>query len=240
MTSCSSFYYQLYKTVPSSDLVQKNGSLVYEDENCQVSYNFWSDKGNVGFRFYNKTDDDIYLNLPESYFVINGIANNYFKDRVFTQTGGSSVALISYYFGVGLASTNNTSVSKKEEDIICIPSLTSKIISEYLISETIYRDCDLFRYPTTNQIKTKEFTKENSPLVFSNRLTYWTGKMGPTIKFSNEFYVTEITNYPQDKFLTENPKEFCNEKTSTYPKVFKNPTPDKFYIKYSNTDYAKH
>lgn len=243
MTSCTSYFYQVYKAEPSNDIVLKNGSLVYEDENCHVSYNFWGDNGNIGFSFYNKTDKDIYLNLGESYFVVNGVANDYFKNRVFTKTGGSSVLIASYYLGIGATSSSNLSVAQKEEELVRIPSMASKNISEYLITEDIYRNCDLLKEPKKNQIRTITFKKENSPLVFSNRLTYMIEKAETPIKFNNEFYVTEITNYPEDELIEWKSDEFCGQKSSTRTKHFRDISPAKFYIKYSSTytgDYFKH
>ncbi len=41
LTSCivTSNYYQIYKANPSENLVKKGNILVFEDENCVVSYN---------------------------------------------------------------------------------------------------------------------------------------------------------------------------------------------------------
>ena len=98
MTSCmSSSYYQVYKTVPSDKSILKDNSLVYEDNNCKIFYDFWSDNGNIGFRFFNKTDRTIFLNLEESYFILNGIAYNYYQNRTFINsknTGTTSVSAI--------------------------------------------------------------------------------------------------------------------------------------------------
>lgn len=238
MTSCSTTYYQLYKTVPSTDMAQKNGYLVYEDNNCQISYDLWSEQGNIGFRFYNKINKDIYLNLGESYYVRNGIANDYYKNRVFSSSGGK-VSVVTIY-GISAGSTNNASTAQKEKDVICIPSMTSKIISEYLITENVYRDCNLWRYPQGRQIKTVKFDKNNSPLVFSNRLTYLVENMDIPVILINEFYVTEITNYPEKDFLDKNYEEICGEKRVVITHSHKDVSPDKFYIKYKKLDEWKH
>ncbi|MDD4460047.1 MAG: hypothetical protein PHQ24_09620 [Proteiniphilum sp.] len=42
--------------------------------------------GNMGFGFFNKTNENIYLNLDECFFVRNDIANDYFLEREFTPT----------------------------------------------------------------------------------------------------------------------------------------------------------
>lgn len=257
LTSCvSTSYFQVYKTVPSDKLVVKDNLLVYEDENCKVSYNLWGEGGNIGFQFFNKTDKNIYLNLEESFFILNGISYNYFRNRVFTNSTSSgattsrgatatkSVTGLNYLDLIqtnrisatntgGIMTSSGFSVSYNEEKIICIPSKTSKIISEYNINESLFRDCDLFKYPTKKQIKSKMFSKEQSPLVFSNRIAYSIGQTDNLIKFENEFYVTEISNYPESEMFELKYDEYCGQESMTMTKYFKNVSADKFYIKYS-------
>jgi hypothetical protein len=265
LTSCvSTSYFQVYKTVPSDKLVIKDNLLVYEDENCKVSYNLWGEGGNIGFQFFNKTDENIYLNLEESFFILNGISYNYFRNRAFTNSTSSGATTsrgatatksvtglnnldliqtnrISATNTVGIMTSSGFSVSYNEEKIICIPSKTSKIISEYNINESLFRDCDLFKYPTKEQIKSKTFSKEQSPLVFSNRIAYSIGQTDNLIKFENEFYVTEISNYPKSEIFESKYDEYCGQKNMTMTKYFKNVSADKFYIKYSKgQDIWKH
>lgn len=232
-----------------------DNDLVYEDENCKILYNLWDNGGDIGFRFYNKTAKNIYLNLGESFFILNGIAYNYYKDRVFTNSKNSGISIsnntttsksvtgINYFDLIQsnrISSTNSMggmassgfSVSYNEEKIICIPSLTSKLITEYSINFSVFRDCDLLRYPTKKQIKTKFFSKLNSPFVFSNRLEYTVGQSGNPEVFENEFYVTEITNYPENEMLEARAGEFCGEVSAVATEYFKSSSPDKFYIKY--------
>jgi hypothetical protein len=265
LTSCVSTtsYFQVYKATPSDKLVLKDNLLVYEDENCKVSYNLWNESGNIGFQFFNKTEKNIYLNLEESFFILNGIAYNYYRNRVFTNstssgatsyrgaTASKSVTGINYFDllqtnrisatnTVGIMTSSGFSVSFNEEKIVCIPSKTSKIISEYNINESLYRDCDLFKYPTKKQIKSKTFSKTESPLVFSNRIGYTIGLTDNLIKFENEFYVTEISNYPENEMYESKYDEYCGQKDFSITKYFKNGSADEFYIKYSKVDYWLH
>ncbi|MBW7844887.1 MAG: hypothetical protein H3C45_04450 [Bacteroidia bacterium] len=265
LTSCvSKSYFQVYKVVPFSKLVVKNNNLVYEDENCRVSYNLWSEGGNIGFQFFNKTDNNIYLNLEESFFILNGISYNYYRKRVFTSSTSSlatssfganatkSVTGLNYsnLIQTNRISATNTfgnmtstgfSVSYNEEKFVCIPSKTSKVISEYSINESLFRDCDLYKYPTKKQVKSKTFSKEQSPLVFSNRIAYSMGQTDNLIKFDNEFYVEEISNYPKSEMFESKYEEYCGQKSETKTKYFKNVSPNKFYIKYNKSkDTWKH
>jgi hypothetical protein len=95
--SCvSSSYYQVYST--KSENLQKNeNSLQFENEICIMTYNLWGNGGNFGFTIYNKTDKNLIVNLEESYFIMNGIANNYYKSRIY-----------SYSSGFGITSNNGT------------------------------------------------------------------------------------------------------------------------------------
>ena len=253
-------YFQVYKVVPSDKIINKDNTLLFIDENCVVSYNLWSEKGNIGFQFYNKTGKNIYIDLQESFFILNGTSYNYFKNRVFTSsksagitssrgstmsqsvTGNNNLSLlqtnrISSTNSVGILTSSEFSVSYNEEKIICIPSKTSKIITEYKINETPYRDCDLFKYPTKKQIKIKTFTKEQSPFTFSNRISYRVDKSDELIKFENEFYISEIGNYPESEFLEKKYDNYCGQESFNVLNYFKNASADKFYIKYEKGQY---
>ncbi len=93
--SCVKYpYYQVYKVDPVKDVEYRSNKLIYEDDNCQVTYDLWSDGGDVGFVFYNKTTKNIYLNLKECFFILNGVAYNYFKDRVYTNASNQNLELM--------------------------------------------------------------------------------------------------------------------------------------------------
>jgi hypothetical protein len=231
-------------------------SLVYEDENCKVLYNFWEQGGNAGFHFYNKTDENIYINMDESFFICNGIAHNYYKNRVFTYSQSSSLNasksnttlagqsapnVIGVLFSIaaessttkGKAISSGSSTAYIEEKIICIPPKNTKIIAEYNITESLYRDCNLFIHPSKKKIKTSEFSESESPFVFSNKIAYTIGTSENLLRFENKFYVSEITNYPYDEVIVKKTEKFCEEES--YPnryEYFKNSSPDKFYIQY--------
>lgn len=264
-TSCkSSFYYQVYKTEASQGMIDKGNKIAYEDENCIVSYNLWEDGGNMGFIFTNKTNKDIFLNLEQSYFILNDISYNYYQDRVFTSAVSSGVSKsnsatssrsmvglnylnlfqankASISNNVGIVSSSGSSISYNEQKIVCIPSNTSKIINEYNITTSLIRDCNLLRYPSRNKIRTIHFSKNESPLVFSNRITYALEDSSKFIKFENEFYVTEITNYPEKELIEKKYDEFCGEKNVEKVGYFKNTSPYKFFIKYTKeTGGLKH
>ena len=262
--ACKSYYYQVYQATPSTELTFEQNALVYDDENCEVVYNLWSEGGSIGFSFYNKTDHDIYINMEKSFFILNGLAQNYYKDRVFgsgstmgtsVSKGASASSSVSGFNFFNLFQTNMGQVSKEasimnsfassvafnEQKVVCIPSKTLKYIDEYKITEMLYRDCDILRFPRRNNVQTKSFDINDTPLVFSNRITYTVGDSDELINFENEFYISQISNYHEKKFTTDEYSEFCGEKSKGRTKFFKNVSPDKFYIKYiKEFDAMKH
>ena len=266
LTSCNvtSNYYQIYKANPSENLVKKGNLLVFEDQNCVVSYNLWQEGGNIGFNIYNKSDKNLYLNLEESFFVLNGVANNYYKNRIFSNSSNSAAITSSgitasksitgfNYFdllqtnkiavtnGAGLSYSSGHSVSYDEEKIVIIPSKSSKYVMEYSINNLLYRNCDLFKYPTKKQISTKSFSKTDSPFVFSNKITYYFKSPDKLIKFDNSFFISEITNYPESEAVYSKTGEYCGQKTMTKNYYFNDNSPDKFFVKYvKGQDGMKH
>jgi hypothetical protein len=259
LTSCgTSKFYQIYQVDTISRLSNTNNSLVYEDENCKVLYDFWGQGGNAGFHFYNKTDKNIYINMEESFFICNGYAYNYYKNRVFTHSQSSSsnasasntamfsssnsIANIFGFFvsatAMGSATTkgkgfsSGSSTAYLEEKILCIPPKTTKIIAEYYITEALYRDCNLFKYPSKRQIKTSTFSESESPFLFSNRIAYTIGTSENLLRLENKFYVSNITNYPQGEVIGKKSETFCNEESYNPKEYFKDSSPDKFYIQY--------
>lgn len=244
-SSCSStLFYQVYKTSGTLNYNKNSNDFYYEDENCIVSYDLWSEEGNAGFQFYNKTDQIIYLDLSKSFFILNGIAYDYFQNRVFSNstnlTSESSVRLTGVNYlnliqstSYSVVGTRGASTAIAEKDIIAIPAKTSKIISEFKITGERIRNCNLYQYPTKNQIKTDYFSRTDSPLVFSNRIVYRKMDSEEPIHFENEFYVSEITNYPSKEIILSVRDEFCGEKSMSRRNYNKEYAPDKFYVKYA-------
>jgi hypothetical protein len=256
-TSCSAgVYYQVLKTKPDEAMVARGNSLIYENEHCRISYNLWAEGGNIGFSFFNKSNQNIYLNLDQSFFILNGEAHNYYRNRIYTRSTSSAASIsrqnsasrsltglnvfdllqtnrISHSSQVGVFSSSERSVAFNEEKTVCIPPGSYKYCSEYLVSENVIRDCALLRRPGRKSIKTKNFTRENSPLSFSNLISYCLGNACQPNTVSNNFYVADVTNYPRNMVLGSKTEEYCGEK-SMYPSTYlRYASPDAFFIRYS-------
>ncbi len=248
-------YYQVYKTKSSTITSTGDKTMHYEDSQCRIDYNLWADKGDAGFTFYNKTEETIYIALDESFYVLNGMAYDYYQNRSFTNaqstvaqtartTGIAQLGWLSLYNTASKTTTSGSSNSTTvaEAKIISIPSKTAKRISEFDINRTLFRDCDLYLYPTSRQVTSKNFSGDNSPLQFYNIIAYKVGTRETLTKVRNEFYVSEITNYPEKDITKMIRSEFCNEKSPRASLVFTEISPDKFYLHYikPKDDNSKH
>jgi len=242
-TSCVTSYYQVYKVIPTSKLASNAKSLVFEDGNCRIDYNFWNEGGDIGFTFYNKTSDNIFLSLDESYFILNGVAFDYYKNRVFTYTSSTGFNTGFRYTNInaGVQNSSSYAISYNEDKVICIPPMTSKVIKEFTINQSFISSCNVFKYPSSRQVKSLTFKQNDSPLVFSNILQYSVGISQQKIKITNGFYVSEITNYPENDIVKTYYDEPCGKKTMIEKKTLQGISPDKFYIKYmKGTDTSSH
>lgn len=89
-SACSPLLYQQIATLSSDNVSLKdNGSYAYEDGVMTIEYDFWAESGKFNFIISNNSDDDIYLNLAESYFVNNGFAQDYYQARTYVYTSRS-------------------------------------------------------------------------------------------------------------------------------------------------------
>jgi hypothetical protein len=304
-------YYQVFKATPTEEMKENGHFMVFEDKNCQVTYNFWESGGNAGFALYNKSNENIYVHLSKCFFVRNGIAYDYFKNREYSSTTGSSHSIgysatvtsgysttnaIGYsnkissaaggYSNVGgavgvsapgmsivsggstgvnynvgtssqqtsfsnqnssmnVSKSTNESVTKissitesfKEKEIVCIPPHSAKVVSEYLIWPSLYRDCDLFIYPKKGQKKTKEFSASDSPVVFSNVISYTLGERETPYTIENNFFVSEITNFSKNEIIVSNTEKDCDNTSRqiSYIEYY----PGEFYIQYTGTNRSK-
>ena len=113
---------------------------------------------------------------------------------------GSSTSYSSRYSKqVTQVSSHNTSVSTKEQQIIAIPPHSKKTITTYVIVNSPIQSCDLQKYP--KQYSRITFTQENSPIIFSNYITYSVGEDNNNHVIENGFYVSSITNYAEPEVI---------------------------------------
>lgn len=247
LNSCApSYYYQIYDVKAAQENQQSN--LIFSDNQCQITYNFWEKNGNASFWFQNKTDKDIYIDLSKCFFVKNNVAFDYFQNRIFGN-GHSYAYTLNPFVYTTVSSSNQSTTFFVESKIIGIPANSSKLIHcEYPIVDELYRDCNLIVYPHSNshwdkasktyvydKVPEETFDINNSPLVFSNHIFYYIDSPEQSFRIITEFYINKITNYPSTQIIKdENNITICGKSYYKYHSENKQYAPDKFYYKYES------
>lgn len=246
--SCSPVYYRQVTTL-SSDNVKFNdkGDYVYENDIVSIEYNFWTEKGRVDFVVTNNTDDNIYLDLSQSFLIKNGYAYDYFKNRSWQRNSESTVVsstsntsgmyvfrtLFGQSYATQQTSRTGDAVSYQEMSVVCIPAHSSKSFGEYSVSSGVYRECDFNRIPKSKEESVREFSQETSPLVIENRLMFILGDVH--IPVTNMFYASKYQNISADDEEQNELIRHCNG-SSEYVSIHKLYGVNKFFITYDGSD----
>jgi len=191
--SCSTQqYYQISQTTPVDQSTVKSDNddkgYYYEDSNCRISYNFWSEKGNAAFTVTNLTDQVLYVVKDKCFFIKDGVSHDYFHGTEWVEP----------------IVTGKTTAHTKEQRLLGIAPHSSRTIGEYVIYPYIFVDCDLDRKPMSNKPATMVFSPATTPVLFGNYITYKIGEKGDEKSVTNMFYTSRVTNYRMtDIFYTE-------------------------------------
>lgn len=255
--SCSPYknFYQVYE-VSSPDVKQQDGILVYETVDCRLVYNLWSDGGNMNFLITNKTDKNLFLVMPKSFFILNGVANDYYtrsshslaitnniavsKSAGITISGYLSNGLLWYpstlsrHIGVGLGTSKTETVKTDEVPYICVPPKASKFIKGFNLSDYVYKDCENTKANHPKTVSSKvSYTEANSPLVFKNRIAYSFDEKESDIKYiDNSFYVVSFQNFSEKSAFDVKREKPCEGSEKVKNRYFKMSAPNKFYNRY--------
>lgn len=245
LTSCNRYFYQIYDVKSDENMTTKKENVVFENSDFKISYNFWQDGGSAGFVAYNKTNSDLVIDKSRSFFIMNGYANDYFRNRVYKETNSasysSSTSAASFSSALNVAlggassasSYSGNSMTSVERQEVVIPPHTRKHIDAYAINQDLLQLCDQEKFPSRSEIKSNTYSKSNSPIVFSNRISYREMGSQQTQKFKNEFFVGKITNYPKNEIVEKRDEMECGEKVGMSKiEINTKASPDRFYIYY--------
>lgn len=254
--ACSPVYYQVYQTKPVDEgsVTVSAEAVVYSDANCRVSYNFFREGGDAGFVLTNTSDQTLYLHTDECFYVLDGMAYDYFTQSFYwsgTSRTTSSSLNTTESRHKGSKKRNRRSESKttintqstemsavngaQERNVIAIPPHASKRVGSFAINEVFRPMCDVKETPGRKS-HGLSFSRENSPIVFSNRICYTLGRSASPVQFSNEFYVSEILNVSEGSMVTTVQRlDACGRETRGSDNAIttlKMNTADRFYIRY--------
>ncbi len=238
-------YFQVYQTQPvnANQCETKDGKIVHETKNCAVQYNFFAEFGEAGFWFTNNTDSVIFVNLAESFFILNGNANDYYQARGWTTTKSSTITISKQERKdkkkKSSESTEGSSTSEmkasqvSERAVIAVPPHSTKYVSEYRIATREMELCGVKDTPKKGKPLGLSFTVDNSPLFFGNYITYTVGTSGKKQHIDDRFFASEIINVNgAAMYEVVREKDACGKETGEKVEQVRYSTPDRFYITY--------
>ncbi|MBO4612713.1 MAG: hypothetical protein J5671_06030 [Bacteroidaceae bacterium] len=237
MTSCAPKVYMQIVDVKSTTVPMDGNNYAYNDGKCKITYNFWDAYGDAGFTIENLTDQLLYINLGESFYTNNGYANDYFRNRTYGKTTPATYR----YYGAGRNTVSGftkatvvpgQTVTASEKEVIIVPPHAVKKITEYTIVNDLLEDCAIKMFPKKNRPEGKSFAEKDSPLQFSNYVTYKVGEEGVPVHVNNTFYVAGFKNY-RFKETQEAQKAGCHGQYDVSRNRFAEPT--KYFIRYVPT-----
>lgn len=169
-TSCTSVYRATYTTENvRGQATIDNRNMLADYEKFVIQYSPYGD-----VTIINKTDSTMFIDMAESYYVGNGVAERLYSNSVTTnyssETSGATVNLgsitnalgirgvagtIAQGVNVGSSNTNGSSVQLFEERYISIPPLSQKSVKSVLFSDAHIKANNLqmngiFKYDRNN------------------------------------------------------------------------------------------
>lgn len=196
LASCSRFQ---YLTLSGNNLSQnEQKEFISENDELLITYNFNGYNCPVNISIFNKTNKPVYIDWKKSAIIANGKASSYFSPNYHIDgtANGYNLQWTNNY------STQNASFNANvpgQEGVDFIPpnSFISKKMIE--VSNTVYRQIDtgfarvLFAGDGISYAaRKKEFTLENSPLVFRSYLTLIKEDNHADTSIKHTFYIKEL------------------------------------------------
>ena len=251
---CNKDYVQVFNTNSSIE-TDKEGFYIYENDSVKIIYSFWEAKGLMTFSIFNKLNKPLYIDWRKSSYIDNSVKLNYWTDKEETKTISNyknyvyTGPLLKPAYATSNTSGSTVSSTVKAERITFIPPTSFYYRSQFYILPISY--FKLFpktnfenvarkdRPKKTTKIYKADYTKESSPLIFRNFLTFSTTEDFKTEFYvDNEFYVEEILEMDKTHFEyarydeTEKKMKFIRDENGRVILFSDFKTPSSFYLRF--------
>tara|TARA_R100000306_G_scaffold31558_1_gene33631 strand:- start:16201 stop:16962 length:762 start_codon:yes stop_codon:yes gene_type:complete len=208
MFGCKS-YVQVFET-KANNVETVDDTYVYENDSLKITYNLWKEKGLMQFEIYNKLNVPLYIDWRKSSYIDNTVKLNYWEDVEHT-----NALYLGYYYKSALLGRRSAGVSNstktKDERITFIPPKAKYARSQFYIIPRSFTVLDKNGPSTevalregsskTAKVFYKEYSKESTPRVFRNFLTFsLTEDFTNEFYIDNEFYISKILEMDRDNF----------------------------------------
>ncbi len=257
MTSCSSVYHYLQvvkvqPTVETSKFTTTSNGFDYRNGDLIMNYLLWSENGQTLFYIYNISNEIMYIDLANSFFIKNGFAYNYYAEQTYSKTISSNVInTSSASYGKLLTASSSTSATVSNTYLGLFGTLPSTFYDPITSSASVSasRTTSASVLANTSNSLSVATGEATSVTIKEQRVLAIPPMSG---KYINAFQITnahildcDLINYPSDKssitYSTENsPIHFANYITYKIGENSENKTlRHEFYIS-EITNYVKH
>lgn len=231
LTSCNQQFYQIATLSSEQVTMNDNGHFMDTHGDFCISYDFWSENGQVCFTIFNNSDKDIYLDLSQSYFIDNLQAHDYFKERtIITNTSSALASNSGSYLKSKAVVSIGTQIETHEKKIVAIPAHAYKTFTEFKAGENQYRSCGFVLNPRPKENAVLFFDATNSPSVIENRLMLLIDQKETPIV--HKFHIKEYRNMRQQDALVESQSTSCDGNKNTV-KTNKYKANNRYFIQYA-------
>ncbi len=191
LSGCATYY---YSSVQSNDdtLVQaEDGSFINNDSNVVVTYSFSELNGGFIYQIENRSDDPISVDWNKSVVSV--------EDKVYQDVnrGNISGSVTSQHVPNYSIASISGKVELPNERLFIPPgektSYTPIAISQFFNLNKIPKSSFEKGYIGVSIVRTAQFTKDDSPLVFRSYLTIVNEKDQTERVIKDEFYIAHVT-----------------------------------------------
>ncbi len=135
--SCASTYYQIATVGSEKGQLSKSDNLVFNEGDYVIVYDFWAQAGTVSFTFFNNSDKDVYIDMTKSFLLVNGMTNDYYKNRVWT-TGRGYTRSAGKSSSIGVSSSVGASASAAVAgELYFYPGIYGSVGGSYSASKSV-------------------------------------------------------------------------------------------------------
>lgn len=215
-SSCS--VYQI-NTISSTNTPQneKTGDFVMENDSVKITYDFAGQNAPISIQIQNKLDQPLYLDWQRSALVYNDSAISYAGNDAIINANVSG-AQYKYSNRWTVSGSNISGSVALPQFIEFIPphAFIKKIpllltsVPFINIADSVFRDTVLLGREYPARAKKASFSFDNSPLVFSSYLTFFTGESERhNVSYQQQFYISEMITTkinPEATVFSENQK----------------------------------
>lgn len=157
LSSCKMYRFQVYDMQDANNL---------KNEDIEVVYNFWAEKGNSGFAIHNLTDKPIFVDLSKTHSIINSEANTFYQGKSWTKKFDQKTITTN---AAGLKDI----ISISREETVQQPKVAEIPANSYKVFEGFEMHgpyiLDGFDHKKSGS---KQFSNSNTPVMVKNIISY--------------------------------------------------------------------